>query len=101
RRDLFFFTSPPCGEVAPVAQRPGREGVNLWQNRPSLFFTSPPCGEVAPVAQRPGREGVNPWLSGRISPEQLDLGARLLQIAQRRLLRRWRRRLPVDRKVDV
>src|SRR5207302_4297708 len=36
-----FFTSPPCGEVAPVAQRPGREGAN-------------------PVAQRPGREGRTP-----------------------------------------
>src|SRR5207249_1808924 len=64
-------------------------------------FISPPCGEVASVAQRPGREGANPWLSRRIRPEQLDLRARLLQVAQRRLRRGRRRRLPVDREVDV
>src|SRR3989441_3957264 len=40
-------------------------------------------------------------LSRRVSPEQLDLRARLLQVAQRRLGRRRRRRLPVDGEVDV
>src|SRR5439155_15290491 len=40
-------------------------------------------------------------LSRGIRPEQLDLRARLLQVAQRRLRRGGRRRLAVDREVDV
>jgi len=46
------FTSPLAGEVGPLAQRAGREGMNP--------FTSQLAGEVGPLAPRAGREGMNP-----------------------------------------
>src|SRR5439155_25633581 len=77
--------------------------VRVLPTATCFVFTSPPCGEVAGEAGGWGR-GVGQaaaWLSGGIGPEQLDLRARLFQVAQGGLGGGGRRRFAVDREVEV